>query len=176
MTILKVRTAPDPILRQKAQICDPKDPAVIQLAKDLAETMYARDCAGLAANQVGSLKRVVVMDLAYRKEPAQLKHMINPEIIWESDEIVSIEQGCESLPHIRVETPRPERIKVRYTEIDGTVHEEEADEIFALCVQHEIDHLDGILMIDYLSPLKRSLAMKKLKKLKRLTEKEAQLS
>ena len=134
------------------------------LMDDMLETMYAAPGIGLAAIQVGVAKRVIVMDLAREGEPPAPRHFVNPEIIWASEETAPYEEGCLSVPDIFDEVERPARVKLRYLNYQGETVEEEAEGLFAVCIQHEMDHLDGVLFIDHLSRLKREQAIKKVKK------------
>jgi peptide deformylase len=139
------------------------------LMDDMLETMYAAPGIGLAAIQVGVPRRVVVMDLARGEEaePAP-RHFVNPEIVWASQETTSYEEGCLSVPEIYDEVERPGRVRVRYLDYDGQCVEEDADGLYAVCIQHEIDHLNGVLFIDHLSRLKRQRAVSKVKKAARV--------
>jgi peptide deformylase len=156
---------PDPRLRAIADPIEKIDDGIRQLAKDMLETMYDAPGIGLAAPQIGEMKRIVVMDLAKEEEPADPLVMINPEILAISDETVTTEEGCLSIPELYYEVERPAEVTVRYTDLEGQTVEREAKERFAICVQHELDHLDGVLYIDYLSRLKRDRVLKKFQKL-----------
>jgi peptide deformylase len=134
------------------------------LMDDMLETMYAAPGIGLAAIQIGVAKRVIVMDLARNEEPPQPRHFVNPEILWRSEEIAVAEEGCLSVPEIYDEVERPARVKLRYLNYQGEQIEEAAEGLFAVCIQHEMDHLDGVLFIDHLSRLKRERAVKRVKK------------
>ena len=127
----------------------------------MAETMYAAPGIGLAANQVGLLKRVIVMDCARDDEPPALWKMINPEIIWLSEENTKMEEGCLSIPGHNAEVVRPSEAHVSYLDIEGQKQEMQATGLLAACVQHEIDHLNGVLFLDHLSRLKRDMIMRK---------------
>src|SRR5688572_2721748 len=162
---------PDPRLRAVADPVGEIDDEIKQLARDMLETMYDAPGIGLAAPQVGELKRVVVMDLAKEDEPKNPIVMINPEIMKFSEETVTTEEGCLSIPELYYDVERPAEVTVRYTDLEGKVHETEAKERFAICVQHELDHLDGVLYIDYLSRLKRDRVLKKFQKAERLARK-----
>jgi peptide deformylase len=156
---------PDPRLRAVADPIEKIDEGIRQLAKDMLETMYDAPGIGLAAPQIGEMKRIVVMDLAKEEEPADPIVMINPEILSISDETVTTEEGCLSIPELYYDVERPAEVTVRYTDLEGNTVEREAKERFAVCVQHELDHLDGVLYIDYLSRLKRDRVLKKFQKL-----------
>jgi peptide deformylase len=135
-----------------------------RLMDDMLETMYDAPGIGLAAIQVGVPQRVIVMDLARGEEPPAPRYFVNPEILWASDETAPYEEGCLSVPEIYDEVERPARVRLRYLGYDGKAVEEEAEGVFAVCIQHEMDHLDGILFIDHLSRLKRERAIAKVKK------------
>jgi peptide deformylase len=130
----------------------------------MLETMYDAPGIGLAAIQVGVPQRVIVMDLARGEEPPAPRYFVNPEILWASEETAPYEEGCLSVPEIYDEVERPARVRLRYLGYDGKAVEEEAEGVFAVCIQHEMDHLDGVLFIDHLSRLKRERAIAKVKK------------
>ena len=155
---------PQPVLRQIAQPVDDITDDILQLANNMAETMYAAPGIGLAANQVGLLKRVIVMDCARDDEPPALWKMFNPEIIWLSEENTKMEEGCLSIPGHNAEVVRPSEAHVSYLDIEGQKQEMQATGLLAACVQHEIDHLNGVLFIDHLSRLKRGMIMRKVMK------------
>ncbi|MDP1732362.1 MAG: peptide deformylase [Devosia sp.] len=159
---------PDPRLRAIADPIDKIDDSIRQLALDMLETMYEAPGIGLAAPQIGELRRIVVMDLAKEDEPRDPVVMINPEILKFSDETVVTEEGCLSIPELYYEVERPAEVTVRYTDLEGRTVEREATERLAICVQHELDHLDGVLYIDYLSRLKRDRVLKKFQKAEKL--------
>src|SRR5690606_7476667 len=146
------------------------DETVRTLAADMLETMYDAPGIGLAATQIGEMKRLVVMDLSKEDEPKDPIVMINPEILSYSDETVTTEEGCLSIPELYYEVERPAAVTVRYTDLDGKTVERDATERLAICVQHEIDHLDGVLYIDYLSRLKRDRVLKKFQKADKLAK------
>ena len=161
MAVLEVLHFPDPQLRKKAIAVEAIDSAIIQLGGDMLETMYAENGIGLAATQVSVQKRVIVVDLSEEKNsPAVL---VNPEIISATGSEEMLE-GCLSVPDVFETVERAERIIVRYLNLQSEPIEQELDGLFAVCIQHEIDHLDGKLFIDYLSPLKRKRIAKKLEK------------
>jgi peptide deformylase len=167
VAILDILTAPDPILKKKADPVDDVTDEIRTLLDDMLETMYDAPGIGLAAPQVGVLKRVIVIDVAGDdEEPAPMK-MINPEVLWASDETGIYEEGCLSVPKSFSEVERPERVKIKYLDETGTSHEIDADGLLATCVQHEIDHLEGTLFIDHISRIKRSMIMRKLTKMKK---------
>ena len=155
---------PDERLRAIAEPIEKIDDGVKQLAKDMLDTMYDAPGIGLAAPQIGELRRIVVMDLAKEGETPDPLVMINPEITKFSDDMVTTEEGCLSIPELYYDVDRSAEVTVRYTDLDGKVVEREAKERLAVCVQHELDHLDGVLYIDYLSRLKRDRVLKKFQK------------
>jgi len=147
MSIRIIRTGRDPVLKQKAKPVEKINRAVEKLLDDMTQTMYDAEGIGLAANQIGILKRLVVCDVGNG-----LLQMINPEIVWASEEKDTTYEACLSLPGLRGMVPRHSNIRFRYINRDGEEHTVEADQLFARCIQHEIDHLDGILFTDYLQP------------------------
>lgn len=161
---------PDQRLRAVADPIVEIDDGIKQLAHDMLETMYQAPGIGLAAPQVGELRRIVVMDLAGEDQPKDPIIMVNPEILQYSEETVVTEEGCLSIPELYYEVERPAEVVVRYTDLEGSVIEREAKERLAICVQHELDHLDGVLYIDYLSRLKRDRVLKKFQKAERLSK------
>jgi len=167
MAILPVLTFPHPTLKQVARAVEAVTPEIKQLMDDMLETMYHDEGVGLAAPQVGVLKRIIVMDLAEEGEkPAPFK-MANPEIIWTSPETVVSPQACLSVPGVYAEVKRPKEVKISYLDEYNHPQELKADGILSVCIQHEIDHLNGILFIDHLSALKRQMVLKRLSKLKK---------
>jgi peptide deformylase len=162
---------PDERLRAIAEPIEKIDDEVKQLAKDMLETMYDAPGIGLAGPQIGELRRIVVMDLAKEGDPADPIVMVNPEILKYSDETIVTEEGCLSIPELYYDVERPAEVTVRYTDLDGKVVERDAADRLAICIQHEIDHLDGVLYIDYLSRLKRDRVLKKFQKADRLSKK-----
>ena len=171
MAIRPILVLPDARLRAVADPVDKIDDDVKKLAKDMLDTMYAAPGIGLAAPQVGALQRVVVMDLAKEGTPPDPIVMINPEILKFSDETVVTEEGCLSIPDLYYEVERPAEVTVRYTDLEGNTVTKEATDRLAICVQHELDHLDGVLYIDYLSRLKRDRVLKKFQKAEKLSKK-----
>lgn len=161
--IRPILTVPDPLLKQKSAPVTIITDDIIQLAKDMAETMYDAPGVGLAAPQVGVLQRVIVIDVAAKDEPRQLITAINPVIIQTEDEVFE-EEGCLSVPDFSANVKRYKRVVVKGLNLDGQERIWHADDLLAIAFQHEIDHLDGILFVDRLSPLKRELFLKKLKK------------
>ncbi len=167
MSLLNILIAPDPTLKQKTKPVVEVDDDVRQLMDDMLETMYEAPGIGLAAPQVGVLKQVLVIDVARQDEPPEPIRMANPEIVWLSDTLVSNSEGCLSLPEQYAEVTRPDRVKVRYLDETGTRQTLEADGLLATCIQHEIDHLSGILFVDHLSALKRNMILRRMAKWKR---------
>jgi peptide deformylase len=169
MAILPILTAPDPRLTKAATPVARVDDDVRRLMDDMLETMYAAEGIGLAAPQVGALTRVIVIDVCWGregKEPTPI-FMANPEIIWVSDEDKTYEEGCLSVPTHYADVARPAAARVRFLDRDGNTQEIEDDGLLAVCMQHEIDHLDGILFLDHISSLKRNMILRKLVKARR---------
>jgi len=164
MALREILVVPDPILKQVSKPVDVVDDELRVLMDDMLETMYAAPGIGLAAIQIGVPKRVIVMDLAREDAPKTPKYYVNPEILWASEETAPYEEGCLSVPEIYDEVERPSRVKLRYLDYHGKQVEEDAEGLFAVCIQHEMDHLQGVLFIDHLSRLKREQAVKKVKK------------
>lgn len=162
-----VLIAPDPRLKVKSKPVARVDKALRGLMDDMLETMYAAKGVGLAAVQIGLPKRVIVMDLAKDGEEPAPRFFVNPEILWRSEELARCEEGCLSVPDFYEEVERPARIRARYLDYDGATREIEAEGMLALCLQHEIDHLEGILFIDLISKLKRDIILRKLVKARR---------
>ena len=148
------------------------DERVRALVDDMFETMYAAPGVGLAAIQIGLPHRIVVMDLAEKEAPADPKCFINPEVIWTSEDLATYEEGCLSVPEQYADVARPAEAKVRYLDRDGIPQEMHARGLLATCIQHEIDHLNGILFVDHLSSVRRSIILRKLAKAKRLAAAE----
>ncbi|MEQ9519367.1 MAG: peptide deformylase [Parvibaculum sp.] len=173
MTIRAIITAPDPRLKQVSKPVAKVDDELRTLMDDMLETMYDAPGIGLAAIQVGVAKRVIVMDLAREEELPAPQYFVNPEITWMDDEEVRIyEEGCLSVPDYYENVERPARCGLRFLDYDGNPQEIECDEMLATCIQHEMDHLEGVLFIDHLSKLKRDRVLKRLLKERRLREKE----
>ncbi|HEY3696388.1 peptide deformylase [Phenylobacterium sp.] len=164
MALREILIVPDPRLKQKSAPVEGVDDELRALMDDMLETMYAAPGIGLAAIQIGVPQRVIVMDLARQEEEKAPRFLVNPQILWTSEETVPYEEGCLSVPEIFDEVERPARVRIRYLDYHGKAVEEDAEGIFAVCVQHEMDHLDGVLFIDHLSRLKREQAVKKVKK------------
>jgi peptide deformylase len=165
MTIRPIITLPDPLLRKPSEPVARVDEGVRKLAADMLETMYDAPGVGLAAVQVGVLKRIVVLDTAKNEEPPRPLVLINPEIVSLGDERRQHEEGCLSIPDVQVDITRPASLTVRYLDLDGKPQELEAKGLLATAIQHEIDHLNGKLIIDFLSRLKRDIIVRKFKKL-----------
>src|ERR1700736_4796540 len=170
MALLPVLIAPDPRLKLKAKPVAAVDAAVRRLMDDMLETMYVAPGIGLAAPQVGHALRVIVLDVARDEEEKQPLRMANPEILWRSDELATYNEGCLSLPEHYADVTRPAEIKLRYLDYENEIREMEASGLLATCLQHEIEHLDGILFVDHLSLVKRGMILRKLAKAKRSRE------
>ena len=168
MPLKKILTHPDYRLKKKCQEIKNINSDIISLSKDLLETMYKSSGIGLAAPQIGVLKRIFVMDCGEEEKNKEPYVFINPEIVWVSDELNLHEEGCLSIPEIYVEIERPKKVKINFKDIMGDNKSEFFEGISATCVQHEIDHLNGKLSIDYLGPIKRKLITSKMKKLKKI--------
>lgn len=168
MAIIPIITAPDPRLKLIAKPVDKVDNSVRKFMDDLLETMYASQGIGLAATQVGDLRRILVLDVSQREGERKPMFIVNPEITWESDEENVYLEGCLSLPGQFADVARPKKVKIKFLDYDGNAQEIEADELLATCVQHEIDHLNGVVFVDHISSIKRDIIMRKLKKEKRL--------
>ena len=165
MALREIILVPDPRLKQvSAPVEGGVDDQVRALMDDMLETMYAAPGIGLAAVQIGVMQRVIVMDLAREGEPPAPRYFVNPEILWSSEETLPYEEGCLSIPEVYDEVQRPACVRVRYLDYAGAVVEEEAEGLYAVCIQHEMDHLNGVLFIDHLSRLKRDRAVAKVKK------------
>jgi peptide deformylase len=167
MALLPIITAPDPRLKTVATPVDAVDADIRRLMDDMLETMYSAPGVGLAAPQVGVSKRVIVADVARSGEPPQPMRMANPEIIEASADRAVFEEGCLSLPEHFAEVKRPEQVRVRFLDHENEIRESDMDGFLATCIQHEIDHLDGILFVDHISKLKRGMILRKLTKLKK---------
>jgi peptide deformylase len=165
MTTLPILTLPDPLLRKKSAPVERIDAELGKLADDMLETMYAAPGVGLAAVQVGVLRRLIVLDTAKENDPPSPLVMINPEIVSLGSELRLHEEGCLSIPDERVEIERPSTLTVRYLDREGKTQELAAEGLLATAIQHEIDHLNGKLIIDFLSRLKRDMVIRRFKKL-----------
>ncbi len=167
MALLPILTAPDPRLKKISQPVKQVDDGVRKLMDDMLETMYQAPGIGLAAPQVNVLKRVIVLDLAREGEEPQPLRLANPEIVWVSDEDVTYNEGCLSVPEHYADVARPAACRVRYLDYQNKRSEIAAEGLLATCLQHEIDHLDGVLFIDHLTSLKRNIILRKLLKAKK---------
>src|SRR6201992_2832390 len=175
MPLREIIPRPDKQLRLLSKPIEKVTPDIRKLADDMFETMYAAPGIGLAAIQIAQPLRLITMDLAKKNEEGettpQPRVFINPEILSSSEETSVYEEGCLSIPEYYEEVERPARVRLRYTDLDGKLHEEDAEGLYATCIQHEIDHLNGVLFVDYLSKLKRDRVLKKFAKAaKRATE------
>jgi len=170
MAVRDILIIPDKRLRLKSEPVKAVDKTLRTLVDDMFETMYAAPGIGLAAIQIGAPQRVVTMDLAKKDEPKQPLVFINPEVTWASDEKATYEEGCLSIPEYYEEVERPKAVKVKYLDLDLKPQEIEADGLLATCLQHEIDHINGVLFIDHISKLKRDMVMKRFKKAAKKTE------
>jgi peptide deformylase len=164
MAVREILILPDKRLRKVSEPVKKIDAGIRKLVDDMLETMYDAPGIGLAAIQIGTSKRVVTMDLAKKEEPKNPQVFINPEIVWSSDEKAVYEEGCLSIPEIYSDVERPAQVKVKYLDLEGEPHEIEANGLLSTCLQHEVDHLNGILFIDHLSRLKRERIIKKFTK------------
>jgi peptide deformylase len=172
MTLRDILILPDKRLRSVSEPVIEISDEIRTLVADMFETMYDAPGIGLAAIQVGVPLRVVVMDLSKREAEAEPKVFINPEITGSSDEKTVYEEGCLSIPEIHEDVERPARVNVKYLDLDGRPQEAEAEGLFATCIQHEVDHLNGVLFIDHISKLKRERIVKKFTKAAKRVEKE----
>ncbi len=171
MALRSILIAPDPRLKQKSEPLEgPVTDAHRALMDDMLETMYEAPGIGLAAIQVGEPLRIIVMDLSPEGEPKAPRYFVNPEILWKSEEMAPYEEGCLSVPDIYDDVERPARVKLRYMDYSGKQIEEDGEGLFAVCIQHEMDHLEGVLFIDHLSRLKKEKALSKLKKARKAAE------
>jgi peptide deformylase len=167
MALREVLVAPDPRLKVKARKVETFDAELKTLLDDMVETMYAAKGIGLAAPQVGAPLRALVMDIAREGEEPSPRKFVNPEIVWASEERVPWEEGCLSVPGQYAEVTRPERVRVRFQDETGVRHEIDCDGLLSVCIQHEMDHLEGVLFVDHLSALKRNMMLRKVKKAQR---------
>jgi len=172
MALLPIITAPDPRLKLKAKPVAEVDDEVRRLMDDMLETMYAAPGIGLAAPQVGVARRVIVVDTAREGEEAKPLKIANPEILWRSDELATYSEGCLSLPDHYADVERPAAIKLRYLDYQNEIRTIDLEGLAATCVQHEMDHLEGVLFVDHISALKRNIILRKLAKAKRLKASE----
>ena len=163
----QILVIPDPLLRKVSEPVNSVDTEVKNLMDDMLETMYAAPGIGLAAVQIGVLKRIIVIDLSKDGEKKNPLFIVNPEITFKSNDLISYEEGCLSIPNQFAEVKRPSSCKLNFLDYNGKKKEISADGLLATCIQHEVDHLDGILFIDHLSKLKKDLILKKNKKQKK---------
>ncbi|MBS0249383.1 MAG: peptide deformylase [Proteobacteria bacterium] len=164
MAIRDILIIPEKKLRLKSQPIVGFDKPLRRLVDDMFETMYEAPGIGLAAIQIGEPVRVITIDVAKKDDPKAPQVFINPEIVWSSEDTSTYEEGCLSIPEYYEEVERPAKVRVKYVDVDGKAHEVEADGLLATCLQHEIDHINGILFIDHISKLKRDRVMKKFAK------------
>jgi peptide deformylase len=167
MAVLPIITAPDPRLKKKARPVPVVDDKVRRLMDDMLETMYQAIGIGLAAPQVGVLQRVIVVDVAREGEEPKPMRLANPEILWRSETTIEANEGCLSLPEHYADVTRAAEIRLRYLDEQNEIREIDAKGLLATCLQHEIDHLDGVLFVDHISTLKRGIILRKLAKTKR---------
>ncbi len=170
MAVRDILIIPDRRLRAKSESVKAVDKSLRALIDDMFETMYAAPGIGLAAIQIGVSKRVVIMDLAKKDEPKQPQVFINPEVVWISEEKATYEEGCLSIPEYYEEVERPKSVKVKFLDLDLKPQEIDADGLLATCLQHEIDHINGVLFIDHISKLKRDMVVKRFKKAAKKTD------
>ena len=168
MAVLPIITAPDKRLNVRSEPVRAVDAELATLMDDMLETMYLAPGVGLAAPQIGVTKRVIVVDVGKTEEDRDPYRMANPELVWTSDERSVYEEGCLSLPEHYADVERPERIRVKYIDENNTEQELEANGLLATCIQHEMDHLEGVLFVDHLTSLKRNMIIRKLQKTKKI--------
>jgi len=168
MATLPVIIAPDPRLKVTCEPVPKVDAGIRRLMDDLLDSMHGAHGIGLAAPQVGIQKRIIVVDIAGREEKPDPHCLANPEILWASDDEITNEEGCLSLPTHYADVTRPARIKVRFLDRDGKTRKLDAEGLLATCIQHEMDHLEGILFVDHISALRRKIILRKLTKSKKL--------
>lgn len=167
MAIRSILTLPDPRLRRRAEPVASVDEDLRKLVADMFETMYDAPGIGLAATQLGVMKRIFVMDCSDKEDEPAPMVFVNPEIVSISDETETSEEGCLSIPEFYEEVTRPARVRLRWTDLDGEVQEQDFDDRPAVCVQHELDHLNGRLFIDHLGTVRRTMIANRMRKLKR---------
>lgn len=168
MTHIPIRIIPDPVLREIAQPVASIDKRVAQFMHDMVDSMYKGNGIGLAANQVGSLERIITIDIWEERDGSNALMMANPEITWfDPEESFTYREGCLSIPDHYAEVTRPKRIRMTYLDQHGKKQELEAEDLLSQCIQHEIDHLNGVLFIDHISKLKRDIILKKIEKTQR---------
>jgi len=167
MTVRKILTEPNKILRKKSQSVKSVNFKIQSLMDDMLDTMYAAPGIGLAAIQIGEPKRVIVLDISQKEDKKNPMFFVNPKIVWKANEDSIYEEGCLSVPNQFAEINRPKQCHIEYLDYNGKSKLLKAEGILATCIQHEMDHLEGILFIDYLSKLKKSMIVKKLSKQKK---------
>ena len=172
MALRDIIILPDKRLRSVSKPVVAIGDEIRTLVADMFETMYEAPGIGLAAIQIGIPSRVIVMDLSKREAEAEPRVFINPEITWSSEEKSLYEEGCLSIPDVHEDVERPARVKIRYLDLEGKPHEEDAEGLFATCIQHEVDHVNGVLFVDHISKLKRERIIKKFTKAAKRAEKE----
>ena len=172
MALLPIIAAPDPRLKIKAKPVEKVDADVRRLMDDMLDTMYHAIGIGLAGPQVGAAQRVIVIDVAREGEKPQPMRIANPEILWRSEDITTANEGCLSLPEHYADVERPAEVRVRYLDHDNLAQELHCKGLLATCLQHEMDHLEGVLFVDHISALKRNIILRKLQKAKRMKETE----
>ena len=170
MTVKKILTEPNKILRKRSAEVKKVDKNIKKLMDDMLETMYEANGIGLAAIQVGVSKRIIIVDISKDEEVKSPMYFINPKIIWNSKNNSTYEEGCLSVPGEFAEIERPDACHIQYLDYNGNKKKLKAEGLIATCIQHEIDHLEGILFIDYLSKLKKSMIVKKLGKQQKVLE------
>ena len=168
MAVMPIITAPDKRLKVKSEPVEHVDAYLAALMDDMLETMYLAPGVGLAAPQVGVTKRIIVIDVGKSEEEREPLRMANPEIVWESEDWSVYEEGCLSLPEYYADVERPEQVRVKYIDQTNTERELEAEGLLATCIQHEIDHLEGVLFVDHLTSIKRGMILRKLQKAKKM--------
>ena len=168
MALLPIIIAPDPRLKMVCAAVNEVTPGIVNLMNDMLDTMYAAPGIGLAAPQVGVTQRIIVADVCKEENKREPRRLINPEIVWESDDLYAYEEGCLSLPEQYSDVARPKEVGIRYLDEKGKKRQLDAEGLLAVCLQHEMDHLEGILFVDHISSLKRNVILRKLKKLKKL--------
>tara|TARA_Y100000590_G_scaffold420697_1_gene523683 strand:+ start:2426 stop:2950 length:525 start_codon:yes stop_codon:yes gene_type:complete len=170
MTVRKILIEPDPFLRQKSEMVDNVDDSIRKVMDDMLETMYNAPGIGLAAIQIGIPKRIIVLDISKDPKKKEPMYFVNPEKVYTSKDQATYEEGCLSVPGQFAAIDRPDKCHIKYLDYNGDSKEIKAEGLLATCIQHEMDHLEGILFIDYLSKLKRSMITKKLSKQKKELE------
>ena len=171
MPLLPIQIIPAEVLRKVAQPVASVDKRIVKLMHDMAETMYKGKGIGLAANQVGSLDRVITIDVSEERNGGGAMMMANPEVIWhDPKETFTYDEGCLSIPDHYAKVTRPKRIRLTYLDQHGKKQEMEAEDLLSQCIQHEIDHLNGVLFIDHISKLKRDMILRKMEKTRRQEE------